>query len=198
MLRTCPWPRASMPGRAAFMPLMTPWTLMSRIRCAVASLSSKNGPMGMIPALLTSTSSDPKRSSTAVRNARNEAGSVTSSANAATFGPSSAAASWPACGSTSPIATFIPSLTHSRAVSRPIPRAPPVIAITFPASIRGCLAISAPVRRGSWCATLAPGSASRALQGVEPSTPAARRLGAPSAPTRPDRPLRCRARCTLS
>jgi hypothetical protein len=37
---------------------------MSIIICAVRSLSSTNGPIGMIPALLTRTSSDPSRSST--------------------------------------------------------------------------------------------------------------------------------------
>ncbi len=37
------------------------------IRSAIASVSSRNGPTGMIPALLMSTSSGPRRSSTSFR-----------------------------------------------------------------------------------------------------------------------------------
>ncbi len=42
---------------------------MSMIRSAVTSVSDTNGPTGMIPALLISTSSGPSRRSTSVRNA---------------------------------------------------------------------------------------------------------------------------------
>jgi hypothetical protein len=41
----------------------------------------------------------------------------------------------------SPMATLIPSRSMARAVSRPMPRAPPVMAATWPVRMRGCLAM---------------------------------------------------------
>ena len=55
------WPRLRGRKRssASLEPRMTPLRLMSIIRAAVASVSATNGPIGMIPALLISTSSGP-------------------------------------------------------------------------------------------------------------------------------------------
>ena len=59
-------------------------------------------PSGMMPALLTSTSSGPKRSSAASTKASNESRLVTSSANPAALGPISAAACSASSASRSP------------------------------------------------------------------------------------------------
>ena len=86
---------------------------MSTIRCAVASSSSTNLPSGMIPALLTSTSSEPSRSSTWSRKPSNESRRVTSSSSASVSPPSSAAVCSASSRSRSPIATLAP-LQHQR------------------------------------------------------------------------------------
>jgi hypothetical protein len=121
---------------------MTPWTLMSIIRRAVASSSSTNDPIGMIPALLISTSSGPSRSETWSRKRANESRSVTSSASPTASVPNCAAASSASGLSRSPIATLAPLAAIAFAVSLPIPRAPPVIATTFPSRDRASLAIN--------------------------------------------------------
>ena len=141
MLTTWPRLRAIMRGSAIFMPWMTPWRLMSTMRTAVASSSSMKRPTGMMPALLTSTSSGPKRSSAASTKASKESRRVTSSANPAALGPISAAACSASSASRSPIATFMPSRAKACAVALPMPRAAPVIAATWPTRMRGCLAM---------------------------------------------------------
>ena len=77
----CPVPRGFIRRMASLVPWMTAWRLISSSRIAVASSSSSNGPIGMIPALLTSTSIGPSRRSTSSRNAVNPGRSVTSSAS---------------------------------------------------------------------------------------------------------------------
>ena len=59
---------------------MTAWRLSSSWRIAVASVSSSNGPIGMIPALLTSTSIGPRRCSMSSSAAVKAGRSVTSRA----------------------------------------------------------------------------------------------------------------------
>ena len=104
---------------------------MSIIRLAVASVSSTNGPIGMIPALLISTSSGPSRSSTWSRKAAKLSRSVTSSGSPMVPAPQLGSAVCSAReASMSPIATRAPWAISAAAVARPIPRPPPVIATT--------------------------------------------------------------------
>ena len=77
-LTTWPRPRSTIPGSAARMPLIGPITFTSKMAPVVASASSRNGPSGMIPALLTSTSRGPP----AATNSSNDSGEVTSSSTA--------------------------------------------------------------------------------------------------------------------
>src|SRR5881227_3415062 len=127
-----PRPRRSLPGRASFVPVRQPRTLTSKTRRATSSGSSIIGPMGMIPALLTSTSSGPTSRSMSARNAAKESRSVTSRPEARTSVPSRSAAAVTALPSTSPIATRAPAARRARAVDSPIPRPPPVTATTRP------------------------------------------------------------------
>ncbi|CKS38004.1 Uncharacterised protein [Mycobacterium tuberculosis] len=84
----------------------------------------------MMPALLTSTSIGPSWRSTASRNPENESGSVTSSLPYMSRSRS-APDSFAIASSMSPIATLAPKLCSAAAVANPIPRAPPVMAITL-------------------------------------------------------------------
>src|SRR4051794_32863205 len=120
---------------------MTPCTLMSSWRCALASSSSTKRPTGMIPALLTKTSMGPSASSTLSANASTDSRRVTSSSKATVPRPSSEAVCWAGSTSTSPMATRMPSRRNVSAIARPMPRAPPVIAATCPVRMRGCLAM---------------------------------------------------------
>lgn len=79
MLMTCPCPRGNSRCTASFDPYSTPSKLTSTILRVMASASSCNAPTGMIPALLTKTSSGPSSPSTVVRKASNEFRFVTSS-----------------------------------------------------------------------------------------------------------------------
>ena len=88
----------------------------------------------MIPALFTSTSSGPSRSSAASRKAEKEAVSVTSSRRPAARSPRPAAVAVAWASSRSPMATRAPRRTSSVAIAAPIPRAPPVTATVRPAS----------------------------------------------------------------
>ena len=78
MLTMWPVPRGFMRRMASLEPWMTAWRLSSSWRIAVASVSSSNGPMGMIPALLTITSIGPRRCSTSSSAAVKAGRSVTS------------------------------------------------------------------------------------------------------------------------
>ena len=121
---------------------MTPIRLISIWRRKESSDSSMNGVVGMIPALLTITSRGPSWRSASSRNPSKEARSLTSSAKATLPPPSPAAVCSASGRSTSPIATRQPRRTNASAVALPIPRAPPVIATTFPFRDRHCFAIA--------------------------------------------------------
>src|SRR5262249_31185070 len=86
----------------------------------------------MIPALLTMTSSGPSWRSASSRKARRELRSVTSSGSATVPPPRPAAVCSASARSRSPIATRQPLRTSAVAVALPMPRAPPVIATTWP------------------------------------------------------------------
>ncbi len=73
------------------MPRITPWRLMSIMRRAVTSSSSTKRPSGMIPALLTTTSSGPELLLGVVQERAKDSRSVTSSGSATVRAPSSAA-----------------------------------------------------------------------------------------------------------
>ncbi len=136
MFTIWPRPRGSIRASASFVPCSTPWTLMSTWRRATSSCSSTNGDSGMIPALLTNTSSGPSASSVASMKRPTDARSQTLSSSAIVPLPSSAAVSRAAAMSRSPIETFIPARTQACAVARPMPRPAPVIAMTRPSSGR--------------------------------------------------------------
>ena len=67
-----PLPRRCIRGSASFIPYMTPCTLMSTMPLRGRVVLVDERPSGMIPALLTSTSSEPRRSSTWSRKPSNE------------------------------------------------------------------------------------------------------------------------------
>jgi hypothetical protein len=129
-----PVPLANMSGAAALMPLITLSRLTSICTRAAELGSSENGPTHIRPALLMKMSTGPSSRATSSRNALRQSGSVTSSLQA--WAPRSVAVSRAASRSTSPIATCAPAPVNSAAVSRPIPRAPPVIATTCLVSVR--------------------------------------------------------------
>ena len=128
------WPalRAWKRGSTIFMPYITPCTLMSTWRLAVASSSSTNGPSCMMPALFTSTSTLPSCSSVASRKRLEglPVGHVERQADRRPGTPS--AARLASASSRSPIATFIPRAAQACAVASPMPRAAPVMATTLP------------------------------------------------------------------
>src|SRR5207249_4680659 len=78
-------------------------------------------------ALLTRTSSRPKRRSTSVAVQAAASGTATSSAMASTVPPSFLAAASPLARSRTPISTVKPSSASWRPVSSPMPRLPPVM-----------------------------------------------------------------------
>jgi hypothetical protein len=132
MFTMWPRPRCFIFGTTSLHPVMTPMTLMSIWRRVVASSSSSNGPSGMIPALLTSTSTGPSVRSTSSRKRANEARSHTLSSKASTLPPSSEAALRASSASRSPMPTRTPWRASARAVALPMPRAAPVMATTWP------------------------------------------------------------------
>src|SRR5262245_16316200 len=138
-----------MPGNAAPSPLTTPRRFTSICRSRSSGGVSRNEPACATPALFTNTSG----SSTAAMNAANESRSRTSRTCA--VAPICAAAAVAASSSTSPIATFAPAWAKARAVARPMPRAPPVIA-TVNAIV--CLPASAADRDARRVARVAGGA----------------------------------------
>ena len=123
-----------MAGTTALVPWMMPCRLTSTILRVTASGSSRIEPSGMMPALLTSTSTGPT-SAVSRRNSSHEVRSVTSSSAPTTRPPArwtagsaeiSAATDRTSAASRSPIATRAPWRANRSAVARPMPRAPPV------------------------------------------------------------------------
>ncbi len=141
----------------------------------ISSAAAVNCP----PALLTSTSTAPKRSSVASTKARTWSGSRTSQGNAMHSAPSrSSCARTSASGSgrRPQIATLAPESAKATAVARPIPVPPPVIRATLPRFASG--ARTPLIRR----ARRARGPRRR------PAAPPRR----PPTPSRDRRPGRCR------
>src|SRR3954467_12546849 len=103
-----PCPRAWKRETASFEPRTTPRRLMSTCRAAVSSVSPRKGPMAMIPALFTRTSSGPRRRSTSSRKPANDASLVTSSSRPTASRPIEAAASAARPPSRAPTATLPP------------------------------------------------------------------------------------------
>src|SRR5207344_3462705 len=115
--------------------------LMSSWRLIEASDSSTSAVTGMIPALLTTTSTGPSWRSVSSRKAANDSRSVTSSGSAIVPPPRPAAVCSASSSSRSPMATRQPLRTSAAVVALPIPRAPPVIATTLPLRLRRSFAI---------------------------------------------------------
>src|SRR5437879_1530007 len=125
-------------GMAALLPRNTPVALTSITRCHASSGVSSTRPVALMPALLTSTLSLPKRCSASETAACQSASRVTSSRTKAALPPlaaTSASTARPSASSTSPMTTCAPSRANILASAAPMPRAPPLISATFPASL---------------------------------------------------------------
>ena len=99
-------------------------------RCHVAGVDSMNGSTLSQPALLTSTSMRPKRSTTSATMASTAARSVTSAASPIESFPSAEAVSAAFCASRSATTTVAPSAARRFAMPLPIPEAAPVTMMT--------------------------------------------------------------------
>src|SRR5712691_2419506 len=120
---------------AAWQHRKTPVRLTRSTRCHWASGCSRNGAECAIPALANITSRRPCSATTRSTKACTWAASPTSTPTAIARPPRwriSLTTALAASISTSPSATVAPSAAKSRAVARPIPSAPPVIAATRP------------------------------------------------------------------
>src|SRR3954452_7479619 len=149
MLTIEPVRRGFIRRTASLEPWMTAWRLSSSWRSAVASVSSSNGPIGMMPALLTTMSIGPSRPSMSSSAAVNAGRSVTSSASPIAPPPTSPAACSAVAPSRSAIATRTPSRASPAEMALPMPRPPPVTTATFPVRERGCLAMDSCSSSGS-------------------------------------------------
>src|SRR5262245_15510319 len=133
-----PPPARRSAGMAAFVPRKTPLAFTSMTRSHSAAVVSSSRPAAPTPALLTSTSSFPKRRS-AVATARSQSLSLVTSrlTNTASppLAPIPAATAAPSASRMSPMTIRAPSCAKSRASTAPIPRAPPLMRATLPASL---------------------------------------------------------------
>src|SRR5262245_52455704 len=138
MLTIDPPPARRRAGMAALVPRKTPLAFTSITRSHSAAVVSSSRPAPPTPALLTSTSSFPKRRS-AVATARSQSLSLVTSSltNTASppLAPIPAATAAPSASRMSPMTIRAPSCAKSRASTAPIPRAPPLIRATLPASL---------------------------------------------------------------
>src|SRR5690625_1289312 len=128
-----PWLRIL--GRKAWMPLPTPRMLTSMTQSQSAGVAAATGPVSPIPALLTRTSSRPKRLSTSSAASCIASRSVTSTAMGWASRPSAAKSStvssrWRCVRPVT--TTVIPARAKARAMPRPIPFDPPVTTATLP------------------------------------------------------------------
>src|SRR2546428_4973704 len=149
-----PPPARRMAGMAALLPRNTPVALTSITRCHSSSGVSSTRRAALMPALLTSTLSLPKRRSVSATASCQSASRVTSSRTNAALPPlaaTSASTARPSASSTSPMTTCAPSRANIFASAAPMPRAPPLISATFPASL-----MSASRSRAHSYARLAP------------------------------------------
>ena len=138
MLMIDPPPARRMAGMAAFVPRNTPLALMSIVRVQSSTVVSSIRPHPPMPALLTRTFSAAKRDAARPTAACQSASLVTSSRTKAASPPlalMSASTAWPSATRMSPMTTRAPSRANRRASAAPIPRAPPLISATFPASL---------------------------------------------------------------
>ena len=147
-----PRPRRCIRGRASFIPYMTPCTLMSTMRLRgqvvlVDEPAQRHDP-GVVDqhveraeALLDLV--EKALEGVAARDVELERDRVARRARRRSCSASSR--------SRSPIATLAPLSTSALAVALPIPRAPPVIATTFPLSERACACHRSPPRSGASC-----------------------------------------------
>src|SRR4051794_1724764 len=136
MLMIEPPPFATIVGAIVRMPRNTPTWFTSCNRRKSSSVVSASGAARKIPALLTSTSTRPRRSRAQRETASHAPSSVTSSAWASARSPTSPATSRTAPSSASVTSSSAPSSANRRAIAAPIPRPAPVINATFPSSRR--------------------------------------------------------------
>lgn len=117
---------------AVFMPMKTPVRLMSRTlrKCSTVSVS-RGWPVEM-PALLTRPSIPPNSAVANAATAVQSSSDVTSCRMNRARSPSPAARALPSSSRTSVTTTLAPASTARRAVSAPMPRAPPVIRTVLP------------------------------------------------------------------
>ena len=135
MLTMAPPPVSSILSTAYLVPRKTPLALISMMRSQPSTLLTSGKERLLIPALLTSTSSLPKRSTTRCTPSCQSCSLVTSRRTNMASPPASAI--WasicrPSASKMSAMATLAPSLANSLASAAPIPLAPPVIKATFP------------------------------------------------------------------
>ena len=138
-LTMCPRPRSAIPGAIALVPLIRPCTLTSMTDLVTASGSLSTEPSGMMPALLTSTSTGPT-SPTVARKVRHDSALVTSSRAPTAPRPIRSATCCTRTSSRSPSATVAPIPASSSAVAWPMPRAAPVITMESPEMSRFVIA----------------------------------------------------------
>jgi hypothetical protein len=142
-LTTRPHPRSFIPGVSSRISRIGAMTLISNAAYQSSSGTSSRSRHLALPALLTRTSTGPKRSSAAARMRADASGSVTSWTSDSAAPPASApAATHSSAASTtarSPRATKrteAPSAQRRRAVSSPMPRLAPVITQVRPLTPR--------------------------------------------------------------
>ena len=130
-------PPARIAPMACLVPRKTPSTLTDMLLRQLSSVTSGSGSMMPTPALFTSTSRPPKRSTMAGIAASQSASWVTSRATNIVSAPpaeSSAASASPPSRSISASATGAPSAASARAQALPMPFAAPVTSATRPSS----------------------------------------------------------------
>src|SRR5262249_6198035 len=131
-----PQPRATIPGRTAWLHNSAPRRLTSMPRHHLSRGVSQKGPNGSTtPALLTSTSTDPRRCAMALRALVTPRGSVTSAENATASPPATrirCVVSSRSAAERAITATLAPEAASVCAMARPMPRPPPVTTATLP------------------------------------------------------------------
>ena len=97
-----------------------------------ASVTSSLGTLWAMPAMLAKTSMRPCMATVASVSARTEAESVTSVSTKRASLPRRSAAAWPSAAKRSARTTFAPLSAIALAISKPMPRLPPVTMATRP------------------------------------------------------------------
>ena len=133
-----PPPALRMAGSALRVPRKTPLVFTAMIRSHSSSVVSSMRSALAMPALLTNTSSRPKRPSAVCTASSQSASLVTSRCTYTASPPASVmlrSTAWPSSSRRSPNTTLAPSATNSSVSSAPWPLAPPEINTTFPSSL---------------------------------------------------------------